>query len=184
MVAYWAGRRIFVGVRIKEHRVEANNRQVPGTKEIINLYEQAGRPKQFRGFATNVANYNAWDLSPGEFETTRETPQNRGKNEKSFIELIAAQLANTSVPNHAITDTSRNAVQGLRLDWGGWCNVNGAGFGIRPTNKTGNKFLDAFVWAKNGGISDGTTDVMDAHYDSFCGRRDGEYQTIQLSGQM
>jgi len=158
--------------------------QVPAKKELTNLYEQAGRPKQFRGFATNVANYNGWDLSPGEFESTRETPPNKGRNEKSFVELIATQLANASVPNHAITDTSRSAVQGLRVDWGSWCNVNGAGFGIRPTNKTGNKFLDAFVWAKNGGISDGTTDVMDAHYDSFCGRRDGEYQTIQLSGQM
>lgn len=29
-------------------------------KEILNTFEAAGSPSQFRGFATNVANYNAW----------------------------------------------------------------------------------------------------------------------------
>jgi hypothetical protein len=31
------------------------------------------------------------------------------------------------MPNHAIVDTGRNGVTGLRKEWGDWCNVNGAG---------------------------------------------------------
>ncbi|KAJ8090981.1 hypothetical protein PM082_024905 [Marasmius tenuissimus] len=27
---------------------------------------------------------------------------------------------------------------------GAWCNVNGAGFGVRPTSNTGNSLADAF----------------------------------------
>lgn len=29
-------------------------------KEIVDIFETAGSPSQFRGFATNVANHNAW----------------------------------------------------------------------------------------------------------------------------
>jgi cellulose 1,4-beta-cellobiosidase len=52
------------------------------------------------------------------------------------------------MPNHAIIDTGRNAVQKLRAEWGNWCNVKGAGFGVRPTADTGTELADAFVWVK------------------------------------
>ncbi len=79
------------------------------------------------------------------------------------------------MPNHAIVDTGRNAVQGLRDAWGDWCNVNGAGFGVRPTADTGETLADAFVWVKPGGESDGTSDSSAVRYDSFCGLDDGVY---------
>lgn len=66
----------------------------------------------------------------------------------------------------------RNGVQGLREEWGHWCNVDGAGFGLRPTADTGSELADAFVWVKPGGESDGTSDSSAVRYDSFCGMPD------------
>lgn len=76
------------------------------------------------------------------------------------------------MPGHAIVDTGRNAVTGLRLEWGDWCNVDGAGFGVRPTSNTGSDRADAFVWIKPGGESDGTSDESADRFDSFCGHAD------------
>jgi cellulose 1,4-beta-cellobiosidase len=76
------------------------------------------------------------------------------------------------MPSQAVVDTGRNAVQGLRLAWGDWCNVKGAGFGVRPTTNTGSSLVDSFVWVKPGGESDGTSDTTAKRYDSFCGLAD------------
>lgn len=40
---------------------------------------------------------------------------------------FGAALKSAGMPNHAIVDTGRNGVTGLRKEWGDWCNVNGAG---------------------------------------------------------
>ena len=73
------------------------------------------------------------------------------------------------MPNYAIIDTGRNAVQGLRDAWGDWNNADGADFGVRPTSNTCGFPTDAFVWDKPGGESDGTSDSSATRYDSFCG---------------
>ena len=41
------------------------------------------------------------------------------------------------------------------LNRGEWCNVQPAGFGPAPTTKTNNTVVDALVWVKPGGESDG-----------------------------
>lgn len=74
------------------------------------------------------------------------------------------------MPNHAIIDTSRNGILGLRQDPTEWCNVNGATFGTLPISDTGLELADAFVWASEGGVSDGTSDLNSATYDTFCGK--------------
>jgi cellulose 1,4-beta-cellobiosidase len=66
----------------------------------------------------------------------------------------------------------RNGVIGLRDAWGDWCNVDGAGIGVRPTSSTGLALADAFVWVKPAGESDGTSDTTATRYDSFCGLPD------------
>lgn len=102
--------------------------------------------------------------------TTREGPRNRAQNEKTYITLLGELLRQAGVPNHAIMDTSRNGIHGLRQDWTEWCNVNGAGFGKPPTPDTGLDLADAFIWAKGGGLSDGTSDPSSPNYNSFCGK--------------
>lgn len=86
--------------------------------------------------------------------------------------LFGAALAAAGMPNHAIIDNGRNGVQGLREEWGNWCNVDGAGFGARPTADTGVELADAFVWVKPGGESDGTSDSSAVRFDEFCGKSD------------
>jgi len=144
----------------------------PGAEELAKVYKNAGSPKQVRGFATNIAGWNAWDLSPGEFSKASDAKYNSCQNEKTYVTKFGAALKTAGFPNHAITDTGRNGVTGLREEWGNWCNVNGAGFGVRPTSSTGLDLADAFVWGKPGGESDGTSDESADRYDSFCGKAD------------
>lgn len=144
----------------------------PGAQELAKVYKAAGSPKQVRGFSTNTAGWNSWDESPGEFSTASDAKYNKCQNEKIYVDTFAPLLKAAGMPNHAIIDTGRNAVSGLRKEWGDWCNVNGAGFGVRPTSDTGDELADAFVWIKPGGESDGTSDSSANRYDSFCGKDD------------
>jgi cellulose 1,4-beta-cellobiosidase len=144
----------------------------PGAQELAKAYKAGGSPKQLRGWATNTAGWNAWDQSPGEFSTASDAKYNKCQNEKIYVDTFAPLLKSAGMPNHAIVDTGRNAVTGLRKEWGDWCNVNGAGFGVRPTADTGDDLADAFVWSKPGGESDGTSDSSANRYDSFCGKDD------------
>ncbi|TLD20754.1 hypothetical protein PspLS_08524 [Pyricularia sp. CBS 133598] len=159
-----------------------NDNLKPGAEELAKAYKAAGSPKQFRGFATNVAGWNAWDLTPGEFSSASDAQWNKCQNEKIYVETFGPLLKNAGMPNHAIVDVGRNAVQGLREEWGHWCNVNGAGFGVRPTTSTGSSLTDALVWIKPGGESDGTSDTSATRYDSFCGMSDA-YKPSPEAGQ-
>lgn len=53
---------------------------------------------------------------------------------------------------HFVIDTSRNGQgpKGTR-----WCNPPGRGLGAQPTTETGNPLIDAFLWIKTPGESDG-----------------------------
>ncbi|NLT56489.1 MAG: glycoside hydrolase family 6 protein [Actinomycetales bacterium] len=83
----------------------------------------------------------------------------------------------TAVPTtHFVVDTSRNgqgpndmsAYAGApynqpadvvsRLASGNWCNPPGRGLGLRPTARTGVPLLDAYLWVKLPGESDGSCD--------------------------
>ncbi|KAI1846716.1 hypothetical protein JX266_007289 [Neoarthrinium moseri] len=149
-----------------------NDNLKPGAQELANAYKNAGSPSQFRGISTNIAGWNSWDAEPGEFASDPDAQYNAAQNEKKYVTLFGAALASAGMPNHAIVDTGRNGVIGLREEWGHWCNVNGAGFGVRPTSNTGLELADAFVWGKPGGESDGTSDTSATRYDSFCGMSD------------
>jgi cellulose 1,4-beta-cellobiosidase len=100
-------------------------------------------------------------------------PSTTSAKTRSATSTLSALSSNqVACPNHAIVDTGRNDVQGLRNAWGDWCNVNGAGFGVRPTSTTGDSLVDAFGWVKPGGESDRTSDSSADRYDSFCGKPD------------
>ncbi|KAK3326792.1 1, 4-beta cellobiohydrolase [Apodospora peruviana] len=145
----------------------------PAAAELAAVYTAAGSPSQVRGIAVNIGGWNSWDASPGEFATTYESPRNYAQNERDFVKRLGNLLSKTGTPNHAIADTSRNGVYGLRREWTDWCNVNGAGFGRRPTaDGTGLELADALVWAKGGGISDGTSNPASANYNPYCGKQD------------
>ncbi|MFN2637827.1 MAG: glycoside hydrolase family 6 protein [Gemmatimonadaceae bacterium] len=55
---------------------------------------------------------------------------------------------------HFIIDTSRNGLNASNA--GNWCNPTGQRVGTAPTTRTGNPLVDAFLWIKTPGESDGT----------------------------
>ncbi|ORY11417.1 1, 4-beta cellobiohydrolase [Clohesyomyces aquaticus] len=144
--------------------------------EFTNIYVGAGSPSQFRGLATNVAAYHSWDASPGEnFLNVDAAPAIDALSEKRYVYYLRKSLNafKSPLPTYHIMDTSRNAVLGLRRDWRDWCNINGAGFGVRPgLQATSDPMLDNFVWVKWGGVSDGSSEVGAATYDSYCAKDD------------
>lgn len=85
-----------------------------------------------RGFAVNVANF-------------RTTPESIAHGRR-----ISAALG--GVP--FVIDTSRNGA-GPATD-GAWCNPPGRALGSVPTVNTGDPRVDAFLWVKRPGESDGT----------------------------
>lgn len=83
-----------------------------------------------RGFFTNVANYRSETL------------------ERRYAEDLAARLG----PDvHYVVDIGRNG----RLTDGGWCNAVGAGLGRTPRVALNGNRIDAFLWVKTPGASDG-----------------------------
>jgi endoglucanase len=73
---------------------------------------------------------------------------------------LNARYAGTQPTTHFVLDTSRNG-QGPWTPPEGypdpqdWCNPPGRGLGLRPTADTGNTLIDAYLWVKTPGESDG-----------------------------
>ncbi|GFG08082.1 hypothetical protein CNMCM6936_008351 [Aspergillus lentulus] len=141
----------------------------PAAQLYASVYKNASSPASVRGLVTNVANYNAFVATT----CPSYTQGNAVCDEKSYINSFAPQLASAGFDAHFIVDTGRNGKQPTgQLAWGDWCNVIGTGFGVRPTTDTGDKLVDAFVWVKPGGESDGTSDTSAKRYDAKCGLED------------
>jgi endoglucanase len=82
------------------------------------------------GFSLNVSNYiaNAANIAYGE------------------------RLSRLVGGKHFLIDTSRNGI-GAESDW---CNPRGQALGVVPTTNTNHPLVDAFLWVKQPGESDGT----------------------------
>lgn len=85
---------------------------------------------QADGFSLNVSNYinNAANIAYGE------------------------RLSRLLGGKHFLIDTSRNGV-GAETNW---CNPRGQALGVVPTTRTNHPLIDAFLWVKQPGESDGT----------------------------
>ncbi|KAL4874700.1 1, 4-beta cellobiohydrolase [Aspergillus karnatakaensis] len=141
----------------------------PAATLYANVYKNAGSPASLRGLATNVANYNAWTIGT----CPAYTQGNTVCDEKRYVNALAPLLRNNGWDAHFITDTGRSGKQPTGQNaWGDWCNVINTGFGQRPTTNTGDALVDAFVWVKPGGESDGTSDSSATRYDAHCGYAD------------
>jgi endoglucanase len=85
-----------------------------------------------RGFSLDISNFGS---------TAAET---------SYGAAIGGYLGGA---RHFVIDTSRNG-RGPAPD-GAWCNPPGRGLGQEPTAQTGNPLIDAYLWIKQPGASDG-----------------------------
>jgi cellulose 1,4-beta-cellobiosidase len=142
----------------------------PAAQLFTKVWSDAGKSPFIRGLATDVSNYNA-------LSTTSPDPATQGNSnydEQLYINALGPALRSAGWNAQFIVDQGRSGVQNIRTAWGDWCNVKGAGFGIRPTTDVSSysPYLDAIVWAKPGGESDGTSNQSSSRYDFHCGQSD------------
>ena len=64
------------------------------------------------------------------------------------------QLSRRLGGKHFVIDTSRNGAG--NNNGSDWCNAQGQALGAAPTSQTGHALVDAFLWIKHPGESDGT----------------------------
>jgi len=103
---------------------------IQDSSKLVEPLKRAG-VEEADGFSLNVSN----------FQTDAVTKK------------YGVQLSRDLGGKHFVVDTSRNGNGPLP---GAWCNPPGRGLGTRPTTDTGEASLDAYLWVKRPGASDGT----------------------------
>jgi cellulose 1,4-beta-cellobiosidase len=138
---------------------------VPLYKEVIDM---AGGPDRIRGFATDVSNYDPVK-DPTAPPRVAAYPPN---DELGYVEDLAKMLPTAGLAGKGfVIDTGRDGRPNVRTAPGNWCNIKGAGLGERPqANPLPN--VDAFLWIKVPGESDGVADPKAPRYDSNCSSDD------------
>lgn len=110
--------------------IDAGHAQWVEAEEIAQRLHLAGIDRA-DGFALNVSNF---------VSTERNI---------AYGEQVSRRVGG----KHFIIDTSRN---GGDVRAGEWCNPRGAALGVTPTTVTGHSLVDAFLWVKPPGESDGS----------------------------
>lgn len=87
-----------------------------------------------RGFSLNTANFFTTEESAG----------------------YGAAISGMTGGKPFVVDTSRNGAGPVEGDDLYWCNPSGRALGVAPTTNTGNPQIDAFLWVKRPGESDGS----------------------------
>ncbi len=178
---------------------------VTGFKELIQGATPSGNLGIIRGFASNTANYTPLDEphfdGTDNVVSTSGTTQfyewNRMVDELSYVDRLRTEFVAAGFPSSLsfVIDTSRNGwgsptrpprvaadVDDMRIDRrahrGNWCNVRAAGVGERPRANpdSSRPHVDAFVFVKPPGASDGTSDSTantpneeGKRFDAMCG---------------
>ncbi|MGX9885905.1 glycoside hydrolase family 6 protein [Streptomyces sp. NPDC002276] len=93
--------------------------------------------------ASGVARADGVALNVSNFQTNKAS--------STYGDQLSKDLADT----HYVIDTSRNG-NGPYAGTDSWCNPPGRALGTPPTTRTGNPLLDAYLWIKRPGESDGT----------------------------
>lgn len=115
-----------------------------------------------------ASNPSSWGLGHTEWCASQYSPANPndfstwGLTDQWYTDNVESQTwwYSESLLKHFVIDTSRNG-QGPWTptvsypDPQDWCNPPGRGLGVRPTANTGNALLDAYLWVKIPGESDG-----------------------------
>ena len=103
-----------------------------GTPQDLATRLTAAGVDRARGFFTNVANFDPIDP------------------ERTYGETLSSLLGG----KHFVVDVSRDGAPGVV----GWCNPDGAALGQNPHATAGSTHLDALLWVKTPGVSDGACD--------------------------
>jgi endoglucanase len=134
-----------------DEREQLLNEAVVRLKQQPNttVYLDAGNPAWIRDpwrlvdplKRAGIENADGFSLNVSNFQTDELT--------KAYGLELSGDLGG----KHFVVDTSRNGNGPLP---GAWCNPPGRALGTRPTTDTGDPALDAYLWIKRPGESDGT----------------------------
>jgi endoglucanase len=102
------------------------------TWRLVDALRASGAAKA-DGVAVNTANFQTDEAS------------------STYGERLSQELGGV----HYVVDTSRNG-NGPAMGADSWCNPPGRALGMAPTTVTGRARLDAYLWIKRPGESDGT----------------------------
>ena len=135
--------------------------------EVLEGAKNITSSAKVRGVAINVSNYNQY------VSAVREnfTEWSNSWDESHYVNSLAPHLETAGYPAHFIIDQGRAGKGAIRTEWGQWCNIKNAGYGIRPTADQkiiNNTYVDSIVWVKPGGESDGTSDTSSPRFDAMC----------------
>ncbi|KAF8752867.1 Glycosyl hydrolases family 6 [Rhizoctonia solani] len=126
--------------------------------EILNNAKARNPKSTVRGLVTNVSNYNGLG-----------NQEQQGRDELKYINDLAPLLTAAGYPAHFLVVRPRSIwkpgggprrwrlVQ-LQVRW----------FRTSPSATTPSSLIDAIVWVKPGGESDGTSDPASPRYDTTC----------------
>jgi len=120
-----------------------------GLGDCGNQYWNGGPATGWAG--TAMDNYGQWSAGNAELSLNTDGVDSR-------YALILGDVVPTT---HFVIDTSRNglgpwdAPDGVYSDAQDWCNPPARGIGALPTTETGNPLIDAYLWIKVPGESDG-----------------------------
>ncbi|MGW0648904.1 glycoside hydrolase family 6 protein [Streptomyces umbrinus] len=109
-----------------------NSAWLPDTSKLVEPLTQSGIARA-DGFALNVSNFQTDAAS------------------SAYGNRLSAALGG----KHFVIDTSRNG-NGPYTGTDSWCNPPGRALGTPPTTATGAPLIDAYLWIKRPGESDGT----------------------------
>jgi cellulose 1,4-beta-cellobiosidase len=134
-------------------------------REVLDL---AGGAERVRGFALNVSNY---DPAVDPANTPRDWTS-AASDETAYAADLTRALAAVGITGKGfVIDTGRNGRGYIRSIPSSWCNVKGAGLGERPRAAPA-PLIDAYLYIKTPGESDGTSDPSAPRFDQTCGGDD------------
>jgi endoglucanase len=119
-----------------------------------NQYWNGGPATNWTG--TDMDRYQEWRNEP-----YSGNPDDLKWNTVGIDSRYDSILGSTQPTTHFVIDTSRNGQgpwqppAGVYPDPQDWCNPPDRGLGLRPTANTGNPLVDAYLWVKIPGESDG-----------------------------
>eukprot|EP00930_Biecheleria_cincta_P029917 TRINITY_DN20759_c0_g1_i1.p1 TRINITY_DN20759_c0_g1~~TRINITY_DN20759_c0_g1_i1.p1 ORF type:complete len:1010 (+),score=117.39 TRINITY_DN20759_c0_g1_i1:158-3187(+) len=174
------------------------------TGKFADIIKSMHIANKIRGFATNVANYQPLGSIvcpfPGTCKGGRSSDPccsddpcglqndwNWAHNELNYVDVLDYKMK-AAIPGFApgfVIDTGRNGRPDTRSDCSNWCNARGAGVGKVPSTDTADSRIDAYLWLKTPGESDGCTEQLPdgsqcPRFDEMCasidslGSRSGE----------
>ncbi|HXJ19013.1 MAG TPA: glycoside hydrolase family 6 protein [Polyangia bacterium] len=140
--------------------------------KAVHLYKDvltmAGGPDRIRGFATDVSNYNP-AKDPTAPPRVADYPPN---DELGYVADLAKLLPTVGISGKAfVIDTGRDGRANIKTSGANWCNIKGAGLGERP-QASPSPNVDAYLWIKVPGESDGVADPKAPRYDANCSSDD------------